>query len=330
MLQGVDIDLEFGFRDLCGDGPGSQFHEVGSPRQHGLVVEPDDGCFELIGDRRRTGRGGEDVAAADVDLVGQRQGDGLSCDGFREVACGGNDARNGALPAGRQHLDPVAGTDRAGRHQAREAAKVEIGPVYPLDRHAERTASQVVLDRRILEPSQQGRPGVPAKVLAGLGDVVALQRRHRDGGEAPKADLVSEGAVVGDNFVEPRLRPRDQVHLVDGQDDVADPQQVDEVAMPPRLSEHALARVDQDYGGVRRRGAGDHVARVLFVPWRVGDDELALVGGEETVGDIDGDALLALRGQAVDQQCEIYLAALGPDLLGIRLERRELILEDHL
>ena len=66
------------------------------------------------------------------------------------------------------------------------------------------------------------------------------------------------------------------------------------------------------------------------MPRGVGDDELALVGGEETVGDIDGDALLALRGQAVDQQCEIYLAALGPDLLGIRLERRELILEDHL
>ena len=35
-------------------------------------------------------------------------------------------------------------------------------------------------------------------------------------------------------------------------------------------------------------------------PGRVGDDELALVGGEEAVGDVDRDALLALGGQAVD------------------------------
>ena len=53
------------------------------------------------------------------------------------------------------------------------------------------------------------------------------------------------------------------------------------------------------------RGAGDHVARVLLVARRVGDDELALVGGEEAVGDVDGDALLALGRQAVDQQREV-------------------------
>ena len=63
---------------------------------------------------------------------------------------------------------------------------------------------------------------------------------------------------------------------------------------------------------------------------RVGDDELALVGGEEAVGDVDGDALLALGGQAVDQQGEVDLAALGADLLGVGLQRGQLVLEDHL
>ena len=64
--------------------------------------------------------------------------------------------------------------------------------------------------------------------------------------------------------------------------------------MAARLGQHALARVDQDDGEVGGRGAGDHVARVLLVARRVGDDELALVGGEEAVGDVDRDALLAL------------------------------------
>ncbi|MNE57918.1 hypothetical protein D3C80_1529110 [compost metagenome] len=62
----------------------------------------------------------------------------------------------------------------------------------------------------------------------------------------------------------------------------------------------------------------------------VGDDELALVGGEEAVGDIDGDALLALGGQAVHQQGEVQFAALGAELLRVDFELTELVLEQHL
>jgi hypothetical protein len=72
--------------------------------------------------------------------------------------------------------------------------------------------------------------------------------------------------------------------------------------VPPRLGQHALAGIDQDDGEVRRRGSGDHVARVLLVPRRVGEDEAALADVEKAVGDVDGDALLALSGQAVDQE----------------------------
>ncbi len=66
------------------------------------------------------------------------------------------------------------------------------------------------------------------------------------------------------------------------------------------------------------------------MPGRVGDDELALVGREEAVGDVDRDALLALGGEAIDEQREVELAALRADLLRVGLERRELVLEDHL
>ena len=63
---------------------------------------------------------------------------------------------------------------------------------------------------------------------------------------------------------------------------------------------------------------------------RIGDDELALLGGEEAIGDVDGDALFALGGEAIDQQGEVDLAALRADALGVGLQRFELILEDHL
>jgi hypothetical protein len=57
----------------------------------------------------------------------------------------------------------------------------------------------------------------------------------------------------------------------------------------------------------------------LLVPRRVGDDELPLVGGEEAVGDVDCDPLLALGLETVEQEGEVELLALGPVPARIRL-----------
>ncbi len=75
--------------------------------------------------------------------------------------------------------------------------------------------------------------------------------------------------------------------------------------MAARLGEDAFAGVDQDDGHVGGGGAGGHVAGVLLVAGSVGDDELAMRGGEVAVGDIDGDALLPLGAQAVGELGEV-------------------------
>ena len=75
--------------------------------------------------------------------------------------------------------------------------------------------------------------------------------------------------------------------------------------MAARLGQDALARIDQNDRQVGGGRAGGHVARVLLVARRVGDDELAPRRGEVAIGDVDGDALLALGAQAVGEQREI-------------------------
>ena len=100
--------------------------------------------------------------------------------------------------------------------------------------------------------------------------------------------------------------------------------------MAAGLRQQALARVDQHHGEVGGGGAGRHVAGVLLVARAVGDDELALVGAEVAVGDVDGDALLALGVEAVDQQREIDVVALGAVAAAVGLERRELVVEQQL
>ncbi len=100
--------------------------------------------------------------------------------------------------------------------------------------------------------------------------------------------------------------------------------------MAPRLRQHALARVDQHDGEVGVRCAGRHVARVLLVARRIGHDELALVGRKEAVGDIDGDALLALGGEPVHQQREVDALVADRAVLALLAQRGELVVEDEL
>src|SRR3546814_2092047 len=98
------------------------------------------------------------------------------------------------------------------------------------------------------------------------------------------AELRSELAIVGRDRLEHDLVVADQIHLVDRQHHVANPQQRGDVAMPPRLRQQTLACIDQDHGQVGAGRTGGHVARVLLVPRAVGHDELAPRSTEITIG----------------------------------------------
>ena len=72
-----------------------------------------------------------------------------------------------------------------------------------------------------------------------------------------------------------------------------------------------LGDVHQHHGRVGAGGSRHHVAGVLLVAWGVGDDELACLGREVSVGHVNGDALLAFGFQAVRQQRQVDGSAGG-------------------
>ncbi len=147
--------------------------------------------------------------------------------------------------------------------------------IDPLDREASRHVVGWSSDTsHLLEMVQQRRPVVPRHALGALDDVVAAQRRDRDVQAVVRRPASARnGAKLGDDLVEALLAVVDEVHLVDGDDDVGDPEQRADERVALGLLEHALARVEQDHREVGGRGAGDHVARVLLVAGAVGDDE---------------------------------------------------------
>jgi len=199
-----------------------------------------------------------------------------------------------------------------------------------LHAQAERQRLAVVLDRHGFEMLDEGRAAIPGRAGGGRGDVVAVPRRNRDRHEGRDADLVRKGIILGDDAVEDLRREGHEVHLVDGDHEVADADQRGEIAVAPRLRLHAVAGVDENDRDVGGRRAGDHVARVLGMARRVGDDELASAGREIAVGDVDGDALLALGRKTVDQQGKVDPGAVDVLPPGRRLHGRELALADQL
>ena len=330
MLHRVHADLVLLAGDRCGHRGSTGLEPVRAARQHRVIVHPDDRRLELVRDLERIRGGRDHVAARAVDLVGERQRDRLTRDGLLEVSIERDDAGHGRGAAGGQDADRVAGTNPAARDETREAAEIEVRPIHPLHRHAERIAREArFVERHGFQMLEQGGAGVPRHRAALVGDVVTLQTRDRNRLKLRDAEGCGKVPILREDLVETGFAVVDEVHLVDREHEPADADQVRKIAVAASLRQHALARIDQDHGEVRGRGAGDHVARVLLVARGIGDDELATVGGEEAVRDVDRDALFAFGREPVHEQREIDLLALRADAFRICFERRQLIFEDH-
>ena len=181
-----------------------------------------------------------------------------------------------------------------------------------------------------LEKGQERRALIPVHIGACRNDVVAFERRNRNGFYGVEPQGLGEGAERRLDVAEDLFVIADKVDLVGDHDDMPDPDQAEDIGVPPRLGQQALARIDQKDGEFGVGGAGRHVAGVLLMAGRVGDDELACVRFEKAIGDVDGDALFALGGKPVDQKREIDAGRACRPVAALILERRQLIIEDEL
>ena len=94
----------------------------------------------------------------------------------------------------------------------------------------------------------------------------------------------------------------DAVHLVDDDSDLLDAEQMQQIAVPPRLVAHAFQRVDDQHRAVGLCRAGDHVAQEFGVARRVDQHDVARPRAEADLRGVDGDALIALGLQRVQQE----------------------------
>jgi hypothetical protein len=110
-----------------------------------------------------------------------------------------------------------------------------------------------------------------------------------------------------------RFLEANEVHLVDRHYDLADAEQGGYGGVAAGLRQDTFTGIDQQNGQIGGRGTGDHVAGVLLMPRRIGQDEAAGGSLEEAIGDVDGHPLLAFSLQAIDQQSVVDRAVNRPE-----------------
>ncbi|MOA55637.1 hypothetical protein D3C78_1794640 [compost metagenome] len=75
---------------------------------------------------------------------------------------------------------------------------------------------------------------------------------------------------------------------------MANAQQRSDKTVSAGLIQHPFACVDQQDRQIAGRGPGRHIAGVLLMPRRIGNNKFALFGREIAIGYVDGNALLTL------------------------------------
>ena len=198
--------------------------------------QPADGGVDFLDGSRGFFALDDHVAARAVDFVGQQQGDGLLGDAFVDVDAADLHGLDGGFEAVGQHGDLVADLDGARFDAAHEAAVVvqlRVGGILRaadvLHGEAELLGVFAVRGRGGFEDFEQGRAVVPVQAVATVHDHVAVERRERQEAHVVDADLGGEFEVVGLDLFVGFLRVVDEVHLVDGDDEVRDADQRSEL-----------------------------------------------------------------------------------------------------
>ncbi len=245
MLQGIDVDAVVQHGRRGRQQPGGQLDVVLTTRQQRRVRHPHHASVELLGDRRQAVGVNQQIAATNIDLVGERQGHRLAGERFGQVAVGGHDGRHPAAPARGERHDFVTRSHHAGGESATETAKIQMRSVDILHRKTEIAQVAVGGDLDSFQFSQQSGSFVPRHGGGRLRHVVAAQRRYRHAAHVLDPELGHELQVIVANPREYRWVVADQIHFVDRQQQMANAEQGDDETVATSLSLHTLASVHQ-------------------------------------------------------------------------------------
>jgi len=200
----------------------SDLQQVGAAGDERLVTHPDDMGGKLVDEFWGFARLRKNIATRDVDLAIKGQGDGVARLRTIERALVGHDLLDSRGSAQARNDQLIAGRDRSRHYPAGKAAELRVWSVHPLDRKAERQLAGAARNLDRMQVLDQGRSPIPRHSSRSPGNVVAISRGQRDRPDRGASQTRREFRKARGDLLETALVEGDQVHLIDGKDEVTD------------------------------------------------------------------------------------------------------------
>ena len=169
--------------------------------------------------------------------------------------------------------------------------------------------------REVIEGFGNRRALPPSHLGGAVDDVLAVLGSDRDEVDGVQAEGLQEGRVFDDDLLVGGLGVVDEVHLVHQYDELFYAQEGEQERVAARLVHDAFLGVDEQEGGGGAGGAGHHVLEELLMARGVDDRVGALLRAEEDARGIDGDVLLLLFDQGVEEEGVFELHAFDGTVL---------------
>ena len=178
----IDIELVFDVGDGHADLRGVQLDQVGPPRHQPMLGHTQHAGLKLVADLDGIVDTAQHLAAADIDLAVERDGYRIAGAGDLLLALPHHDGFDPGLGSARHDAYGRADSHAARGDVAAVAAKLGVGAIDVLHRHAERARFLRPGDIDRFQIFDQGRPGVPVNggtVVIARPKAVAIQLLRR-------------------------------------------------------------------------------------------------------------------------------------------------------
>jgi hypothetical protein len=225
MRSGIDVDPMLQRGDRRRHGARSDLQPVRTTRDQRLLLHPHQMRGELVGKLGALLRIDEEIAAREVDLVGEGQRHGIAGRRPLEWAVKSHDLLYPRLPPRAHDKHRIPRLDRARGNGAGEAAEISARPIDPLHRKAERLRIRVVPELDRLQMIEERRSTIPRRARRKVGHVVAKPRRDRDYRQRGEIEIGREPSVFLGDTLEHCGVEIEEVELIDRKHDVPDAQQ---------------------------------------------------------------------------------------------------------
>src|SRR5262249_17960556 len=157
----IDADLVLELTDCCRCGLHAKPDEVRAARQHRLITKPNHVCRYLVSDARRGVGGGDHIAAADIDLILEGDGDSVIDPDDKPLAILRQKLFHAAVAPRGVDRDLIARPHGPRNDGAGEATKPTPRSNDALHRHAEGMVDRARGNVDSFKELHQTRPSIP-------------------------------------------------------------------------------------------------------------------------------------------------------------------------